>query len=595
MYKAIFAFFAGLFFSVASFSQSKGLDAKFIAANYYKGVVKILLVDSALEKSKPGSGYIGRGTGFFVTEDGVIFTNRHVVEFCVSGYIDFDYKDASGNVRSDLDTYSEELIKDPKIKKVVRTGFTTPIVQVYHGKGESDYVLYVAKVLTIGTGSFDGAMLKIVSDLNGNPVSKGFFALPLGNSDAAQQGEDLCIYGYPAQYDGGYDIMLKDMSTLTFGKFSGLDFVFNKDYGYIKTDASINGGNSGGPVFNESNKVIGIATAVGNKTGIGLVGGVNGMYYVVAPQSEILQKLSAKGLTIPKNAGSISTILGDRKPIKSAQQINASLGYSGGNTSTTGNTGSNTSDDPYTKSKVYTTVGLNKETGSLGEEVSSVVIQPAGGYVWVIVTNKPNTLNTMGLIMDVYRKDGGEYKFHETKEYDLTKLDLKTTYYKYTFYKEGDYKLKVYNKDSKWINDAFISVSIEGGSSNTSNTKTTGGGSGDIYAGSKVYFTNEIGDKGDIGPSYSEFIINKSKGSFIYVVVDNFPNTLETDELIVDIYKKKGSDYIFFETKRYTLGKSTLNTTYFKYSFFEKGEFKIMVYNKNSKWINTGYVTIKYK
>jgi hypothetical protein len=319
------------------------------------------------------------------------------------------------------------------------------------------------------------------------------------------------------------------------------------------------------------------------------------MYYVVAPQSEILQKLSAKGLTIPKNAGSISTILGDRKPIKSAQQINASLGYSGGNTSTTGNTGSNTSDDPYTKSKVYTTVGLNKETGSLGEEVSSVVIQPAGGYVWVIVTNKPNTLNTMGLIMDVYRKDGGEYKFHETKEYDLTKLDLKTTYYKYTFYKEGDYKLKVYNKDSKWINDAFISVSIEGGSSNTSNTKTTGGGSGDIYAGSKVYFTNEIGDKGDIGPSYSEFIINKSKGSFIYVVVDNFPNTLETDELIVDIYKKKGSDYIFFETKRYTLGKSTLNTTYFKYSFFEKGEFKIMVYNKNSKWINTGYVTIKYK
>ena len=240
------ALFAG---TLPAQTPAKGLDSKFIAANYFKGVVKILLMDSAVEKSnpsKPGSGYIGRGSGFFVTEDGVIFTNRHVVEYCVKGYIDYDYKDETGTVKSAVDPYSDEVIKDPGFVKAYTTGYTTPIVQVYHGKGESDYTLYVAKVLTLGVGSFDGAMLQIVSDMKGNKVTTKFFPLPIGNSDATQQGEDFCVFGYPAQYDGEYSTHLRDMSTLSYGKFSGMDFVFNKDYGYMKTDAQINGGNSGG-------------------------------------------------------------------------------------------------------------------------------------------------------------------------------------------------------------------------------------------------------------------------------------------------------------------------------------------------------------
>src|ERR1051326_5548277 len=151
-----------------------------------------------------------------------------------------------------------------------------------------------------------------------------FSPLPLGNSDNAMQGEDLCVFGYPAQYDGGFDLMLKDMSTLTFGKLSGYDYVFNKDYGYIKTDASINSGNSGGPVFDETNKVVGIATATGNKTGIGLVGGINVMYFVAATRGDLLQKLMSRGLTFPKQAGSISTTTGDRTPIMAPDEINAS-------------------------------------------------------------------------------------------------------------------------------------------------------------------------------------------------------------------------------------------------------------------------------
>lgn len=581
---------AGMF---AQAPQTKGLNSKYIAQNYYKGVVKILLVDSAMEKSKgPGKGYVGRGTGFFVTEDGIIFTNRHVVEYCVTGYIDYDYKDEQGRTVQGYDAYSDDIISSPNFIKAYRTGYTTPVVQVYYGQGQNDYTLYIAKVLTIGTGSFDGAMLKIVSDINGNPVSKTFFPLPIGNSDAAVQGEDLCVYGYPAQYDGDFETMKKDMSTLTFGKLSGYDYVFNKDYGYIKTDASINGGNSGGPVFNESNKVIGIATAVGNKTGIGLVGGVNGMYYVAAPKSDVLQDLIKKGLTIPKNAGSISTITGERKPIKSISQINGNSNNNTSNNNTSNNnnnnSNNNSSSDAYTKSKVYCTDDINEDTKKIGDEVDAFTINSNGGWVWVVVTNSPNTLETEELIMDVYKKDAnGEYKeFVETKRYTI-KSSLNTTYFKYSFYKEGNYKLSVYNKNEKWINTAYVKISVKGGSSSSS------GGSGD-YSKSKVYFTNDVSDDGVIGKEGSSYIINKSTGSYIYCVVTNYPGTFNTDEIIVDIYKKKGSEYKFVETKRYTI-KSSLNTTYFKYSFYEKGDYKFAVYNKDSKWINTGYVTISYK
>ena len=69
--------------SVTFAQTNKGsLDAVYISKTYYNSIVKILLYDSAAAKIDPDWGYIGRGSGFFVTDDGYIFTNRHFIDFC---------------------------------------------------------------------------------------------------------------------------------------------------------------------------------------------------------------------------------------------------------------------------------------------------------------------------------------------------------------------------------------------------------------------------------------------------------------------------------------------------------------------------------
>jgi S1-C subfamily serine protease len=303
-----------------------------ISENYSKGIVKILLFDPVLAQvDEETLGYLGRGSGFFVTDDGVIFTNRHVIEQCVYGYI--LYQDNYGELQ--IDTYSKGIENRSDVDCIIYGGYTIPIIQVYYGNGPNDYDLYLAEVLTY-SDAYDGAVIKVVSDIDGNPVTAPFTALPLGNSDNVKIGEELVVMGYPAQYQGNYDLALKDMITFTKGYHSGLDYVFNEDYGFIKTDASINGGNSGGPVFGKNNTVIGIASAKGIQTNIGLVGGINGMYYVAAPESKIFTKLIAKGLTPPAKADNIAVKKGITIPMPNFAFCEDKLNKSSNMTTVTG-------------------------------------------------------------------------------------------------------------------------------------------------------------------------------------------------------------------------------------------------------------------
>ncbi len=443
------------------FSSCTKLDTKLIASKYYRGVVKIILMDPELERINPGKGYFGRGTGFFVTEDGYIFTNRHVVETCVKGYLDYDYMDETGAVKAGFATYSEELINDKNFKNAVAVGYTIPKVQVFYGSGENDYQIFTAEVIAMGVGAFDGALLKIVGDENSNPGDFKFSTVPIGNSDNVQQGEQLCVFGYPQQVRGSLDVMLRDMSTLSLGVMSGHDYVFNSDYGYIKTDAEIHPGNSGGPVFNEENKVIGIATAKGVDTGIGLVGGVNGMYYISAIDNNAHRQLIANGLRLPKKFSSINSIVGTKQPIKTLEEINSLKGISPKFDTNLYNIPSVT--DYYKNTRVFfSNISVADNDNQIPNESKSYKLfnidRQTGGKIWIYVDNSPLSLYTEQITVSIDKRNAeGTYEEFKDLAFNVNSA-FDYTYFSHDFYEIGTFRVSVYSKENKYINSAELEL-----------------------------------------------------------------------------------------------------------------------------------------
>lgn len=106
----------------------------------------------------------------------------------------------------------------------------------------------------------DLAVLRIVSDLKGRPIDPGSLGLPvveLGDAGTLEVGDELNIFGYPTI--GGQTI------TYTQGRVAGFSIEEGVDYqrAWIKTDATISGGNSGGTAVDEDGRLVGIPTQAG--------------------------------------------------------------------------------------------------------------------------------------------------------------------------------------------------------------------------------------------------------------------------------------------------------------------------------------------
>ena len=117
---------------------------------------------------------------------------------------------------------------------------------------------FYAEVLQ-ADAALDIAVIRVTTDYDGNPVDNASLNLPhvvLGDSDKLNLGDDITILGYPGI--GGETV------TLTSGKVSG--FTSQPDYGqraFIKTSATIAGGNSGGLAADSAGEIVGIPTQLG--------------------------------------------------------------------------------------------------------------------------------------------------------------------------------------------------------------------------------------------------------------------------------------------------------------------------------------------
>ena len=127
---------------------------------------------------------------------------------------------------------------------------------------EPPAISYFAQVVAQNP-ELDLAVLRIVADLKGRRVNKlNLPSVDLGDSDTLQLGDRLAIFGFPGI--GGETV------TFTSGNVSG----FSRERGvrdnraWIKTDATIAGGNSGGCAVNQDGKLVGVPTQAAAGAGI---------------------------------------------------------------------------------------------------------------------------------------------------------------------------------------------------------------------------------------------------------------------------------------------------------------------------------------
>jgi len=136
------------------------------------------------------------------------------------------------------------------------------VITNYHVVSDADEVLvkfldrreFRAKIIGMDELS-DLALLKIESkDLN--PVE-------IGDSDEVEQGDGVIAIGSPYNYDFSvtFGIISATGRGITSGQGIG-DYV-----PYLQTDAAVNRGNSGGPLFNTDGEVIGINSQIFSRSG----------------------------------------------------------------------------------------------------------------------------------------------------------------------------------------------------------------------------------------------------------------------------------------------------------------------------------------
>ncbi len=116
--------------------------------------------------------------------------------------------------------------------------------------------------LLVNDPELDLAVVRIARTLDGAPVAQEFPTVEIGDSDNLSLGDRLRVIGYPGI--GGETV------TFTEGTISG--FVSVPGFGdrsWLKTDATISGGNSGGLAVDGDGFLVGIPTIVG--TGDGLI------------------------------------------------------------------------------------------------------------------------------------------------------------------------------------------------------------------------------------------------------------------------------------------------------------------------------------
>jgi S1-C subfamily serine protease len=260
-----------------------GFDAKAIYARRSPGVVTIV----AVYGTDPLTAQKALGSGFVVSPRGYIVTNSHVITTAGDGEV------------------------------------AKPADKVYVEFQDHDRI--EAKI--VGWDVFDDVGLIRVS-----PAEHALAPVPLGDSAAVTVGEPVAAIGSPF---GNENSLVVGVVSATRRSVDSLTSDYNL-VDAIQTDAPINHGNSGGPLFDARGRVIGITAQIrstsGNAEGVGFAVAVNSVkrsmkeliangsvsYAFVGVKTEDLTPGLAKRFGYPVERGAVITDVVARSPAAAA-------------------------------------------------------------------------------------------------------------------------------------------------------------------------------------------------------------------------------------------------------------------------------------
>jgi serine protease Do len=263
--KSPFIFALGLltFSTLSVTTNAQQLREAFRKVSHSVVIVKTKRVEVAPAADEPMAIIDGLGSGVLISNDGKVLTAAHVVQ-------------------------------------------TADIATVEFPDGQE----IIARVIGSDVQS-DLALLQL------KEMPKGVAAATLGDSDKVEVGDEIFVIGAP------YGIS----QTLSVGHLSGRHALSSNNQStsveFLQTDAAINTGNSGGPMFDIEGNVIGIVSSIMSRTG-----GSEGLAFATAANTAkrlllerkpfwsgidgfVVTGALAKALNLPQAAGFLVQRIGD--------------------------------------------------------------------------------------------------------------------------------------------------------------------------------------------------------------------------------------------------------------------------------------------
>ena len=232
------------------------------------------------------------GTGFFLTGDGYVATNCHLIDrdngfirrqFILTAFQQITDASIAALENSWATTFTEQ--QRSLLYNTYASVYSRLFSMILYGLKKNVYVVYRSDREDKGAG-MEKKLATIV--VKGQPMPGKDVAilkietkhempvLSLADSSLPRVGEQLFVYGYPGPVTNN-DFLAAESAiepTLTTGIVSA---VKNSVGGWplIQMDANINHGSSGGPVCNEKGEVVGLTTFGSLENSGGLAAGLN--------------------------------------------------------------------------------------------------------------------------------------------------------------------------------------------------------------------------------------------------------------------------------------------------------------------------------